>query len=172
MIGSERRHAGHHRGRWRGRQSPGVGVIFIDLDDFIAVNDTYGHLAGDEVLLAVTHRLLALVRPGGAFGRLGGDEFAVLVARANLAGVTKMADRSEISLAEPHFVQGHPVLVPGCVGVPPRRYLRHPGSCSHRPIEPCTTRNSLAGKSSDAPALVLGISDAAEAANRKIHPNR
>ncbi|WP_309573217.1 diguanylate cyclase domain-containing protein [Deinococcus sp.] len=59
-----------------GRQ---LGVAILDLDGFKEINDTYGHPAGDEVLLAVGARLLAALRPGDILGRLGGDEFALLV---------------------------------------------------------------------------------------------
>jgi diguanylate cyclase (GGDEF)-like protein len=62
-----RRHAG-----------PGIGMIFIDIDGFKAVNDSYGHLAGDELLSALAARLRAELRPGDALGRMGGDEFVVL----------------------------------------------------------------------------------------------
>ena len=54
------------------------GVLLLDLDGFKAVNDTYGHAAGDEVLREVAHRLLSWRRPGWVCGRVGGDEFAVI----------------------------------------------------------------------------------------------
>lgn len=56
-----------------------LGVAIIDLDGFKAVNDTYGHAAGDEVLHAVGAGLLAAVRVRDTLGRLGGDEFALIV---------------------------------------------------------------------------------------------
>jgi diguanylate cyclase (GGDEF)-like protein len=73
-----------------------VGVIFLDLDGFKAVNDRYGHSAGDAVLQETGRRLRHAVRPGDTVARLGGDEFVVLCpaldAPADVAGLARRVD--------------------------------------------------------------------------------
>jgi diguanylate cyclase (GGDEF)-like protein/PAS domain S-box-containing protein len=64
-----------HRAR---RSARTLAVVFVDLDDFKVVNDTYGHAAGDRLLVGLTPRLRAAVRPGDTIARFGGDEFVVL----------------------------------------------------------------------------------------------
>jgi len=66
------------RGAWR----RGISVLFLDLDEFKAINDTMGHEIGDRVLIETGERLEAAVRPGDTVGRLGGDEFIVLMVGA------------------------------------------------------------------------------------------
>jgi diguanylate cyclase (GGDEF)-like protein len=75
------------------RRSGNVIVIYIDLDDFKPVNDTYGHEAGDVLLCAVAERLRDSLRPADTPARLGGDEFAVLLTDVAVADVSTIADR-------------------------------------------------------------------------------
>jgi diguanylate cyclase (GGDEF)-like protein len=62
------------------RDAKQVAMLFIDLDGFKAVNDTFGHDAGDAVLLEIAKRLKASVREGDTVGRIAGDEFVVIAA--------------------------------------------------------------------------------------------
>ncbi len=79
-----------------------VGVLFIDLDDFKMVNDTLGHAAGDQLLIAVAHRIAGALRADDTAARLGGDEFAALVENVQDPGaVEETAERILTALAEP-----------------------------------------------------------------------
>jgi diguanylate cyclase (GGDEF)-like protein len=93
-----------------------VGVLYLDLDGFKPVNDTYGHGAGDEVLLTTAHRILGLVRSEDTVARLGGDEFAIVANRITVEGLASLAERIRRALSEPHVVHGDFVHVPASVG--------------------------------------------------------
>jgi diguanylate cyclase (GGDEF)-like protein/PAS domain S-box-containing protein len=101
-----------------------AGVLFVDLDDFKVVNDTMGHSAGDELLLAVAARLVAAVRRSDTAARFGGDEFALLIDDApDVEAVESSAERILAALDEPVALAGsaeHPessVLCPASIGV-------------------------------------------------------
>ena len=94
-----------------------VGVLYIDLDGFKSINDTFGHDAGDEVLLNAAHRMSSRLRPEDCLARLGGDEFAICAQRITFAGLAELAERLEAVLAEPHRIHGREVVVGGSVGL-------------------------------------------------------
>jgi diguanylate cyclase (GGDEF)-like protein/PAS domain S-box-containing protein len=96
----------------------GVAVVFLDLDDFKAVNDSLGHLAGDALLQAVALRLTSALRPGDTIARLGGDEFAVLFEEAGAAvSAADVAERVIAALQEPFDLDGREVFVTASIGI-------------------------------------------------------
>jgi diguanylate cyclase len=95
-----------------------IGLLFVDLDDFKRVNDGLGHDAGDELLVAVAHRLQACVRPEDTVARLGGDEFAILLDRAETPEVAAAAARRVLDgLRTPFTLRGNEVPVSASLGV-------------------------------------------------------
>ncbi len=103
-----------------------VAVFYLDLDGFKLVNDSYGHDAGDEVLVAAAYRLRNLLRAQDTVARLGGDEFAIVAPRISQDGATELAARITRALGDPHFVHGHRICVPASVGV----YVAAPGEAT------------------------------------------
>jgi diguanylate cyclase (GGDEF)-like protein len=102
----------------RDRAGHPIGLLFIDLDDFKRVNDGLGHDAGDELLVAVAHRLQACVRPEDTVARLGGDEFAILLDRAETPEVAAAAARRVLDgLRTPFTLRGNQVPVSASLGV-------------------------------------------------------
>lgn len=100
-------------------RSEGVtAVLFIDLDDFKIVNDTLGHTAGDELLIAVTERISGLVRAGDLVARLGGDEFAILTQDDDeLRRSRAMAERLVRELRAPYVLGDRHVSVSASIGI-------------------------------------------------------
>ncbi len=95
-----------------------LAIMFIDLDTFKAVNDTFGHRIGDEVLMIVAQRLTALLRPGDTVARLGGDEFAVLCDDiSDASDLEPIADRVNDAFRLPFDVSSGPVEVRASIGI-------------------------------------------------------
>ena len=95
-----------------------AAVLFVDLDDFKAVNDGMGHSAGDELIRGVATRIRSGLRPSDTLARLGGDEFAVLVERVpSLEYANDVAQRILELLQLPIDVAGVSLAVPASVGV-------------------------------------------------------
>jgi len=93
-------------------------VVFIDLDGFKVVNDTYGHAAGDAVLVEVARRLTKVVRSVDTAARLGGDEFVLLLEDLSGDGLPQaVVERVKRALEAPMTVAGQPMRMRGSIGV-------------------------------------------------------
>lgn len=95
-----------------------VTLLYLDIDDFKAINDTYGHEAGDSVLTTVARRLVNIVKAKDSVSRLGGDEFAVLCPDLSGAGCDKLRDRLSRAISAPISVDSvdHPLIVSASIG--------------------------------------------------------
>jgi len=93
-----------------------AGVIFIDLDHFKTVNDTYGHHAGDELLVHTANKIVSAVRSVDLVARLGGDEFAVLTDIVDPVLLEEMAIRVREDLRRPVVIDGIPIVTSAAVG--------------------------------------------------------
>lgn len=84
-------------------ESKPLGVVMADLDFFKAINDTYGHAAGDSVLQLAVREWKGLLRAPDSLGRVGGEEFAFILPNADAAQATEVADRLRTGIAEKNF---------------------------------------------------------------------
>lgn len=101
------------------RQGHLVAIAYLDLDGFKAVNDTYGHEAGDQLLKEIARRVVGDVRAGDTVARIGGDEFVlVLGGLADVSQCNPVLERILNSIAQPVRVNGGvEASVSGSIGV-------------------------------------------------------
>jgi diguanylate cyclase (GGDEF)-like protein len=98
-----------------GRDLRSISVLFLDLDDFKVINDTLGHLAGDELLTRVAERVTGAVRTGDTVARLGGDEFAVL--QEDQGDPAFLAEKLTDAVRRPFTIAAQQVAVTVSIGV-------------------------------------------------------
>jgi diguanylate cyclase (GGDEF)-like protein len=89
----------------------------FDLDGFKAVNDTFGHAAGDRLLQLVGERCRANVRISDTIGRLSGDEFLAILPEANAAAASEVAEKLRAALVAPYAVDGGQARVTASFGI-------------------------------------------------------
>jgi diguanylate cyclase (GGDEF)-like protein/PAS domain S-box-containing protein len=101
-----------------GRNNETIAVMFMDLDGFKSVNDSHGHAAGDQLLIAIGQRLRGWVRAGDTVARLGGDEFTILLEDIHtLEEATRIAERIITGLESPITVDGRNLRVRASLGI-------------------------------------------------------
>src|SRR3954470_5274374 len=98
--------------------SNGFAVLYLDLDRFKIVNDSLGHMVGDELLIAASRRLESCLRHGDALARLGGDEFAIFLNGLNDdAQANAIAFRIQAALNAPFSIAGREVFTSASIGI-------------------------------------------------------
>ncbi len=104
------------RAKRRGDYS--FAVLFLDLDRFKVVNDSLGHIVGDELLVGISQRLEACVRTADTVARMGGDEFTILLEDIKEpADATRVAQRIQEALAQPFKLGGREVFTSASIGI-------------------------------------------------------
>lgn len=100
------------------RQQQQVALLLLDLDRFKLINDTYGHHAGDELIIEVGRRLGELINDGNTVGRLGGDEFVVIVNQIDsLHSVQLLCEKIIDAINRPFTLLGNDVWTGVSIGV-------------------------------------------------------
>jgi diguanylate cyclase (GGDEF)-like protein len=103
---------------WARRHKGQFAMIFLDLDNFKAINDGFGHGAGDLILIEVAQRLKSAIRTSDTAGRLGGDEFVVLMPElSDRAIATGLAEKIRMAVREPIRFEGKELRVSCSLGV-------------------------------------------------------
>ena len=95
-----------------------LAVMFLDLDGFKIINDSLGHLTGDELLQAVASRLRCCLREGDTLARVGGDEFNLLLPQVKRhSDAAKIAEKIITNLKRPFVIEGHEVFIGLSIGI-------------------------------------------------------
>ena len=152
------------------REQKSFGVILVDIDHFKNVNDTYGHLCGDEVLQAVARRMRECMRPYDTVGRYGGEEFLIIASAADARGTLALAERIRSVLeSKPVVTQAGEVRITASLGAAmstdargadPQTLLRLADKALYRAKDQGRNRAELAGaeeSSGSAPATAEDV---------------
>ncbi len=100
------------------REQAMVGLLYLDLDRFKQINDSFGHAAGDHVLKTIAERLKGFLREIDTIARLGGDEFTVIIEGvSDPAQVSSVAEKIRAALSDHILLDGHDVPVSASVGI-------------------------------------------------------
>jgi diguanylate cyclase (GGDEF)-like protein/PAS domain S-box-containing protein len=95
-----------------------MAILFIDLDHFKNVNDSLGHFVGDELLVAVSHKLTSCIRESDSVARLGGDEFTIALFELNkLSDILNVAEKVLDELSVPIKLKNHELIISPSIGI-------------------------------------------------------
>lgn len=109
------------------RMNQQIGLMLLDLDRFKAVNDTFGHDMGDELLKSVAERLKACVREVDTVARMGGDEFTIILEGVSSEqNILVVAKRITESIATPFELKGHQISIGISIGITIYPHDDHP----------------------------------------------
>jgi diguanylate cyclase (GGDEF)-like protein len=139
-------------------------VLFLDLDRFKNINDSLGHGAGDQLLIAIARRIEGILRPMDTVARLGGDEYAILLdALIEESDAVGFAERLQVELMKPFSLGGHEVYITASIGIAlssngyedPENLLRDADTAMYRAKEKGKARCELFDKLMHARAVAL-----------------
>jgi diguanylate cyclase len=100
------------------RHNDKLAVLFLDLDRFKTVNDTYGHAVGDELLRAVAHRLKSMIRSSDTVSRQGGDEFVMLLGEVNDENLLSLKiEKLHEVITAPYDIAGNSLDIGSTIGI-------------------------------------------------------
>ena len=158
------------------REGGAFGIVLVDLDHFKYVNDTYGHLAGDDVLREAAQRMMGCVRPYDSVGRYGGEEFLIVVPSSDAMGTMGLAERMRRAIeAKPMVTNSISISVTASFGVTAsidkspldaQEILRLADAALYRAKERGRNRTELAR----ADDLVVRVSDSSDTVEQKTAP--
>jgi len=144
------------------RRHEHLAVLFLDLDRFKVINDTLGHAVGDQLLVEVSNRLGASLRPGDTVARLGGDEFGLLLEDvADAETAEAVALRIEAELSQPLQFEGREIFITASIGIAlssarlglPEEILRDADLAMYHAKAKGKARHEVFDSSMSAPAL-------------------
>ncbi|MES2553806.1 MAG: diguanylate cyclase [Pseudomonadota bacterium] len=114
LLQDRLKHALMHAKRYKRR----MGIMFLDIDYFKAINDTYGHAFGDELIKTVADRLSLCVRSSDTVCRLGGDEFVIVISEINNENdAAVIAEKILQGVSKPIEIEGHEAQVTMSIGI-------------------------------------------------------
>jgi len=99
------------------RNHTSVAIVFLDLDGFKAVNDTYGHYIGDKLLVGLSRRMKQILRKEDTLSRIGGDEFLIILQDMDVSGCAIILDRLLDVTRQPIMIEKKTLQVSSSIGI-------------------------------------------------------